>query len=357
MATVRLWWLQQLLAVAEARATVRHGAHPLTAILETLCVFPGCEGLPRSLGSVLGAAVARFLPHYLLRMHVRMAVPPLMRPPKLLMCALSTDVAVLYVLEQTDTQNRCMLRAFDAASGVMLHAAKLNTRLLGALTSIRVAPCGSVDVVHSNYIHVFSSTLDYITSFAPNSFRRLAGWGAVLCAMDVGFSRDSIMVLCNAIGRDDTWCFVCDTAGTLHRCLEWAQQHRTAHMRPVRLCVLEEEHEQWRIATAGQCFNGSDACVLVFALDGALVRNIQLHVQVACVANLLHRASSSELAIVVRTVDLQELQLGVVPVHTHGAWKRVHGLSFVMTAAVCGLELRVLQVDATREHLTMHRVL
>jgi hypothetical protein len=56
--TPRLRWLQLL-------ARLHDGADlpPQHRWLAALARFPGREGLPRSLGSVLGAAVARFLPH------------------------------------------------------------------------------------------------------------------------------------------------------------------------------------------------------------------------------------------------------------------------------------------------------
>jgi hypothetical protein len=58
--TRRFSWLRLLAHVFEfgaAELPLRH------RWLAPLAVFPGRDGLPRSLGSVLGAAVARFLPH------------------------------------------------------------------------------------------------------------------------------------------------------------------------------------------------------------------------------------------------------------------------------------------------------
>ncbi len=60
--TQRFRWLRLLVRVfefcaARLRLPLRH------RWLAPLAVFPGRDGLPRSLGSVLGAAVARFLPH------------------------------------------------------------------------------------------------------------------------------------------------------------------------------------------------------------------------------------------------------------------------------------------------------
>jgi hypothetical protein len=53
-------WLRALRAVHDGAAvTTRHEA---AAALNACAVFPGRESMPYSLGSVLGGAVARFLP-------------------------------------------------------------------------------------------------------------------------------------------------------------------------------------------------------------------------------------------------------------------------------------------------------
>jgi hypothetical protein len=61
MAATREHWLRFLAAHADGASG--SGIHAwLDAVAAACAVFPGRQGLPRSLGSVLGAAVARFLP-------------------------------------------------------------------------------------------------------------------------------------------------------------------------------------------------------------------------------------------------------------------------------------------------------
>jgi hypothetical protein len=62
MPTFRELWVRLLHACC-AGADISEDGHPLLRIAAALAVFPGRPEHPRSLGSVLGATVARFLPH------------------------------------------------------------------------------------------------------------------------------------------------------------------------------------------------------------------------------------------------------------------------------------------------------
>ena len=112
VSTLRMSWLALLVRCNEDGAvrTARPGSAALCALCDALAVFPGRAGAPWSLGSVLGAAVARFLPHVIVGPLGGFATFD--TPVNHIAC--SRDAAQLYAV--TDTA----LHVFDRATGALL---------------------------------------------------------------------------------------------------------------------------------------------------------------------------------------------------------------------------------------------
>jgi hypothetical protein len=145
--TMRFSWLHALASVADS--AVCHWP-----LLAALAVFPGREHMPRSLGSVLGATVARFLPH-----GPRGALQHLFdvrgQEPSRCCAALSPDKRRVYVGDEHGIQ------AFDmhSTSAAPVHAVTdREIPLQGGIVDLAVADDGSVYVGEALPHRVFTLT-------------------------------------------------------------------------------------------------------------------------------------------------------------------------------------------------------
>jgi hypothetical protein len=273
---LRAMWLEALWRQALAADDVeRQGVW--ATIFRHCAVFPGREGLPRSLGSVNGAAVARFLPgNYAGRCR-----GVVYKGSDTLMYSIAVSCTRRTLLVVT-WQSKCRLAAYalngKTPARTAVRAVVFRHPRVVAFSPDNVAYCN-----HGNQIETFTPRLKKLTEFRVH----LTGSSSGLCVGD-----DHVFLLEAAHNATNVVAFA-----------------RRDGARSFCIAVPEFAMSMCLLPCLGQrcvalCYDyGGD--VLVYSVDGALVRRfkdvdgLSLH----------HRASSDELLAVDGAGGVTALQL------------------------------------------------